>query len=105
MIHQRVADHPAAAGHEVEHAGRQMQLLVEEAGDPCADHGRDAGGLDDRRVAGDDRRRRQPGQDGVGEVPRRDHDAHAQRDVEELNLAVGLRDGRLRGPSRSISRP
>ena len=90
VLDERIADRRAAAGQEVQHAVRHARLvarLEEHRGDA----GRVGGGLQHDRVAGDDRGGRHAGQDREREVPRRDHDADAERDVLELVSLAGIR--------------
>ena len=58
--------------------------------------GRRAGRLEHDGVAGDDGRGGHAGHDRAREVPRRDDDADAQRDVVQLGLVVRLGIGRMR---------
>ena len=61
-------------------------------------------GLRTTRVPGDERGGRHPREDRVREVPRRDHGAGAERDVERLGkLARVRRDGDLAAPAEHLA--
>ena len=70
-VEERLADHRAAAHHEVEHALRQAGAVMISTMRPGA-AGHEVGGLDDDGVAVGQRRRDLPGRDGDREVPGRD---------------------------------
>ena len=82
-------------GNEVHDAGRYADL-VQQIDEPRGDDGRIARRFEHDRVAGDDRGRRHADHDRAGEVPRRDHRADAQRDVDELVAFALERHDRLR---------
>ncbi|MNE17071.1 hypothetical protein D3C80_1100400 [compost metagenome] len=77
--------HPAAADDHVQHAPGQAGFV--EDGDQGLGRGRRmAGRLDHHRIAEGQGRRRLPGRDGDGKVPRRDQAEHADRLAISLNL-------------------
>ncbi len=95
MLHESVAEAGAGTGAEVDHAGGHAGLFesLEELG---GDGGRVAGGLEDDGVAANQAgaRRMPRAGDRIGEVPGRNHGAHAKRDVpQEIALAGKLHDG------------
>ena len=93
MLDQGVAEAAAAAGDEVDHAiGRAagFQGLEELRRDG---HGV-AAGLEDDGVAADDRGHGHAGEDGQGEIPRRNDGAHAEREVAQLAALAGPLHGR-----------
>lgn len=83
----------APAGEKLEgrrrDTGLEEHLVEAEAGQR-----RLLGGLHDDGVAGDQRRGGHAGEDRQREVPRRDHDAHAAREVPGDILLAGDVDGR-----------
>ena len=93
MLDDGVAEGCAGAGAEVDHAGRHARLFqhLDEFG---GDGGRVAGGLQNHRVAGDDGGCGHARHDGEGEVPRRNHRAHAERNIEQFVALAGVLDGR-----------
>ena len=97
MRYQSVPYFAAAAGKETERLGRETGF-EQRFGEDRRDGGRFAGRLDHDSVAGDQRRDRHAAKDGEGEIPRRDHDAHAERQITHLialagQLHHGLRTG------------
>ena len=96
MIHQHIPHRATRAGQKIKHARGKMQLVHKELSHPCRHDRRRAGRLQHRGVARDDGRGRHAGHNGVREVPRRNHDTHAEWDVVELGLVVRLRMRRVR---------
>ena len=69
------------------------------------DGGRFAGRLDYHRVAGHQRRRRHAAENGQGEIPRRNHDADAKRQIAHfIALARQLDDGLRSGEAKHFAR-
>jgi hypothetical protein len=85
VFDEALADVAAAAVDDVEHAGREAGLR-KQLDVALAERGRVRGGLEDDRVAGDDRWQRLPGGDRDREVPGRDRaddaDRHPHRHLE-----------------------
>ena len=83
MRHHRISESSARARTEVHHAFRHAGFFQQF--DELRRNGRRiAGGLQDHRVAADNRGQRHAGHDRAGKIPRRNHRAHAQRNVEQL---------------------
>ena len=81
MRNDGVAETCAAAGAEVHHALGQAGFF-EQLEELRGDRRRIARRLQDNGVAADDRGHRHPGHDGAGEIPRRNHGADAERNVD-----------------------
>ena len=95
MLDEALADRLAAAVHDVEDARRQPGLL-EDLDEALAQHRRVARGLEDDRVAADERGRDLPARDGDREVPGRDRADDADRLADaHLELVRHLRRRRL----------
>ena len=92
---ERVADRAAGAGHEVDDAGTETRL-AQHGHEHSRDRGRIARGLEHDRVARHDRRGRHAGHDREREVPGRNHDPDAERDVREAILFARQRNERRR---------
>ena len=104
VLDEEIADLAARPGQVVQRAVGHARLL-EELEDPPADERRVGRGLEDDAVARDEGRGRHAREDRVGEVPRRDHGARAERDVERLGeLARIRRDGDLAPPAQHLAR-
>ena len=88
MLDERIADRRAAARQEVQDPVRHPRLVAR-----LQEHRRDAGrvrgGLENDRVAGDERGGRHSRQDREREVPRGNHDGDAEGDVLELVSLAG----------------
>ena len=82
VLDQSVSERRAGAGTEVDHSGRQAGFFqsLEKLG---RDGRRIAGRLEDHGVAAHHRRRSHAAHDRQREIPRRDHRAHAQRDITQ----------------------
>ena len=92
MLDERIADFAAAAGDEVHDAGRQS-CFFEQREESIRDPRRVARRLEHDGVACDDGRGGHPRHDRQREVPRRNHRADAEGDVDEIVvLAFDLRD-------------
>jgi hypothetical protein len=89
-----VAETGSGAGAEVHHALGHA-ASSSSSNKLCGDGGRIARGLQDDGVAADDRRQRHAGHDGARKIPRRNHRAHAQRNVVQRVVLAGKLDGRL----------
>ena len=96
MPHQGIAHHPARTGQEIHHSRRHARLL--EGFEKLVGDGRSvARGFQHHGVAGDDGSHRHSHQNRQGEVPGRDHDAHAQGNITQVVDLTGDRRKRLRG--------
>ena len=90
----RLADHRAAAHHQVEHAGRQPGA-ADDLGERPGAARHEVGGLEHDAVAVGERRRDLPGRDRDREVPRRDEPDDADRLAGDLDLDAGPHRGQL----------
>ena len=95
MRDDRVAEARAGAGAEVDHALGHAGFF-EQFDKLRGDGRRVARRLQDDGVAADDRGQRHAGHDGAGEIPRRNHRAHAERNVHQRVALAGQLDRRLR---------
>ncbi len=95
MRHQRVADRAAGTRNEVDDARREAGL-VQQIDELSGDDRRIARRLEYDCIARDERRSRHAGHDREGKVPRRDHDADAERNVGEPILFARNRRQRRR---------
>ena len=88
MRHHRIAETRASARTEIHHAFRHAALFqqFDELG---RDGGRIARRLQDDGVAAHDRSQRHAGHDRAGKIPRRNHRAHAQRNVDQRVALAG----------------
>ena len=84
-LEDRLADHRAAAHHQVEHALGHARAL-EDVGERPGAAGHQVGGLEDHGVAVGERRRDLPGRDREREVPGRDQADHAERLAGHVDL-------------------
>ena len=104
VVNDHVAHLAARPGHEVDDArgdARLFQKLEELVGDGR----RVRRGLQDDGVSGDERGGGHPRHDGEREVPRRDDDADAERNVfEPIVLALDTRQRLRRGVAQHLSR-
>ena len=94
MSHQRVAEAGAAAGTEIHHPFGHSAFF-EQFDKLRRDGRRIARRLQDDGVAADDRGQRHAGHDGAGKIPRRNHRAHAQRNVGQGVALAGQLHRRL----------
>ena len=95
MRHNRVAETGARAGAKIYHAFGHAGLF-EQINKLRRDGGRIARRLQNNGVAADDGRHRHARHDGARKIPRRNHRAHAQRNVMQRVMLAGQLDGRLR---------
>ncbi len=82
MRDQRVADRSSGTRNEIDHSGRQTDLVQEIDENRC-DHRSIARWFEHDRITGDERRRRHPGHDCERKIPRRNHDADAERNIAQ----------------------
>jgi hypothetical protein len=95
MLDEALADDAPSAVHDVEDAGRQAGVL-ENLDEPLGERGRVRRGLEDDRVAADERGRDLPAGDSDGEVPGRDRTDDSDRQADaHLELVRHLRGRRL----------
>jgi hypothetical protein len=92
VIDQGIADLAARAGHEVDHAGGQTSLFqdLDQLG---GDHRGALAGLEDHGVAHDQRSDHEVGSDRQGEVPGRNGDTSAERQIAVIEV-FALVEGR-----------
>ena len=97
MLDNGIAEAVAVAGTEVDHAVRQSGFF-QNLEKLCSDGRRIARRLQHNRVAAHDGRQRHAAHDRAREIPRRNHRAHAQRDVaqpvalaRQLHRSLGFR--------------
>src|ERR1039458_2206793 len=104
VLDDDVTDGRAAAGEERE--GRLGEAGFEKHfGELGGDGGSFAGGFDDGGVAGDERGDGHADEDGEREIPWRNDDADAERDVDHFVVLAGeLDDGLRRGETVHIAR-
>ena len=86
MIDERLADHRAAAHHEVEHARRARRRATRISASAQAHAGHQIGRLEHDAVAVGERRRDLPRGDRDREVPRRDEADDADRLARDLDV-------------------
>ncbi len=90
--HELVTDRRRHARDDIDDAGRNAGALGEHAEGERRE-GRELRGLDDHRAAGGERRGDLPGDHRVGEIPRRDDGADADRFLQHDDAAVRRRGG------------
>ena len=99
MRHHGIAEAGAGAGTEIHHAFRHAALF-QQLDKLRRDGRRIARRLQDHGVAADDRGQRHAGHDGAGKIPRRNHRAHAQRNVDQ-SVALARHLHRQFGPRQA----
>ncbi len=94
MCHDGIAEAGAGAGAEVHHAFGHAGFF-QQFNELGGDGGGVTGGLQDYGVAADDGSDHQAGHNSAGEIPGRNHRAHAQRNVGERIVLAGQLHRRL----------
>jgi hypothetical protein len=103
VLHEALADRPAAAVDDVEHARRQPGLL-EDLDEALAERGRVRRRFEDDRIAAHERGRDLPAGNGDRKVPRCDRPDDPDRHADaHLELVRHLRRGRLAEETPSLA--
>src|SRR6266404_5633847 len=95
VLHQRVAKGPARAGDEI-HRFLWNARLKKNVNEFCRDRWRITCGLEHHRVSGDQRSRSDSRHDGARKIPRWNHYAHAQRNINKVVALAAHRNQLLR---------
>src|SRR5713226_5124217 len=95
MLHQRVANGPARPGDEI-HRFLRNARLKKDVDEFCRDRWRITGRLEHHRIPRNQRSRSDSRHDGARKIPRWNHYAHAQRNINKVVALAAHRDQLLR---------